>query len=211
MGVEATLRAGEGVLDRPLRTRLVELDPRRRDELDQPGRLLGAGRQAAVGRRSPDHRGRIAQDRQALLVRQAEPEQRRPEPFHQQRTTIGIVAIRAPDSRCRRRCATPLLRGRRRPHRGEPGPSESAGVPSAMTASVTSASVPSSNRRADLDLPVAGQRCHEVGQFVDPTLRTGRDRPIPNHLGQLDHAGVTSRTVSDTMCDSQTLEVRPAQ
>jgi hypothetical protein len=50
----SSLGAGDCVLDGAARAWFVELGPRRGDELAQPRRLLGAGREAGIGCASPD-------------------------------------------------------------------------------------------------------------------------------------------------------------
>ena len=59
MGVDAPRCSGDCVVDGALRARMVQFLPGRRDEVGEPATLLGAGRQAALGRGSPDARSSI--------------------------------------------------------------------------------------------------------------------------------------------------------
>ena len=194
VGVEATLRAGDRVIDHGLRARVIEGLPRRGDVVDQPGGLRrhpmgrpqsGAGRQM---RCAASHKRR-----EPFVVRQCELRHRRPEPFQQQGVTGRVVPQQQSGSRRRRPTGARRPRGRRAHLDRGMRSLSTAGVPSSITTAATNASVPSSNavptsmpqsRSSDVD---------EVREVVDPLCRPDRDRPVAHDVGKRHHGGeVTS-------------------
>ncbi len=85
--------AGDGVVDRPLGARAVELFPQRGDEVDEPTGLLGAGRQAAAPARAarlePPARREISC---RLRMGSASSSIAGPEPLEEQRTPLLVLA-----------------------------------------------------------------------------------------------------------------------
>ena len=145
VGVEPALRTREGVLDGALRARFVEFGPRLGDVIHQPHGLLGAGRQATVVRGPPDlprprRTGSVGAARTAgrdgTATARAAPSAVRLDRDRRGRAP-GSRSPAAIRSTVASWSATPVDRGT--------STFRIDGVPSAMTASVTSASVPSSN------------------------------------------------------------------
>jgi hypothetical protein len=92
MRADATLHACEGVVDRALRTRVIELLPGRRDEIGEPATLFGAGWQAAARRGSPNARRRGAEDLVPSADRQSKLVERPAETFEQECTARRVLS-----------------------------------------------------------------------------------------------------------------------
>jgi hypothetical protein len=92
MRVESSRCACDRVVDGALRARVIQVLPRRRNEVGEPTSFLGAGRQTAVRRRPPDARHRGTEDLVAPADRQTKLVQRWAEPFEQERAACRIVS-----------------------------------------------------------------------------------------------------------------------